>query len=224
MNEYNERTLKNVLQDIREEQDIDLLKEIEEAANNPLYQNKEGEAERFAEKNSKSKKKNPVKIFYRVAAIFLVFAIGSAIIPITVEGRKNTIAQIIINYVNSEFFAINNEDPFASFEGKYVPSWIPDGYEVDSITNTTDKKEIILKNSDGSRIIYNELSFDSKLNIDSTKSENTTNITINNLNAVYIEEDGIRKLIITSSDAYLYIISNDNEINLIGFAELIEKR
>lgn len=38
MNEYNERTLKNVLEDYREEQDKEFLKEIEEAKNDPLYQ------------------------------------------------------------------------------------------------------------------------------------------------------------------------------------------
>lgn len=48
MTEYNERLLKNVLQDIREEQDEELLKEIEDAKNNPLFRNKEGEAEAFA--------------------------------------------------------------------------------------------------------------------------------------------------------------------------------
>ena len=56
MNEYNERLLKNVLQDYREETDEQLLKEIEEAKNNPLFQNKDGEAAAFVEKYCKVNK------------------------------------------------------------------------------------------------------------------------------------------------------------------------
>lgn len=223
MNEYNERTLKNVLEDIREEQDIELLKEIEEAANNPLYQNKAGEAEKFAKKNTKSAKRKFITTFSKVAVILLVLSIGSAIIPITVEGRKNTIAEIIINFVNTEFFAIDNENLLLDFEGEYVPTWIPDGYCVESIDNAKDKKEIVLKNSEGNIITFNELPPNFNINIDSTNTENTSNIKINDLNAVYFEEDEIRKIIITAPDAFLYISSDDSEVDLIGFSELIEK-
>lgn len=224
MNEYNERTLKNVLQDIREENDIELLKEIEAAASNPLYQNKEGEAEEFAKKNCKSKKTSSIKIFSRVAAVLIILAISSAVIPVTVEGSRSTVAQLIINFVNSEFFAVDNGDPFASFEGKYVPTWIPDGYEVESVSNSKDRNEIVLKNSDGGIITYKELPSEFKMNINSTNTENISNIKINDHNAIHIEEDGMRKIMITASDAFLYIVSNDTEIDLIGFSKLIEKR
>lgn len=223
MNEYNERTLKNVLEDIREEQDIELLKEIEEAANNPLYQNKAGEAEKFAKKNTKSAKRKFITTFSKVAVILLVLSIGSAIIPITVEGRKNTIAEIIINFVNTEFFAIDNENLLLDFEGEYVPTWIPDGYCVESIDNAKGKKEIVFKNSDGNIITFKELPPGYKMNIDSTNTENASNIKINDQNAVYIEEDEIRKIIITATDAFLYIASDDSEVDLIGFSKRIEK-
>ena len=49
MNKYNERMLKNVLEDIREENDIKLQQEAEEAASNPLFANNDDTDKRFYE-------------------------------------------------------------------------------------------------------------------------------------------------------------------------------
>ena len=227
MNEYNERTLKNALEDYMEEQDKEFLKEIEEAANNPLFQNQEGEAEAFAKKYVNTEKKKTKKILFRAASILLVLAIGISFIPITVESRKSTIAELIVNYVNSEFLAIDSNETDAlllSYEGKYVPTWIPDGYKVQSVTNSKDKKEIILVNSDNNMITYREQLFDFKVNIDSEISGNQKNIKINEYDAVYVKENDIQKVAITINDSIIYIVSDDMSIDLIGFAELIEKR
>lgn len=223
MNEYNERILKNILQDSREETDEELLKEIEEAANNPLYQNKPNEAKEFAKKYGKSKIKK-YKILSSVAAVLFFISIGVSVIPVNVEGRKNTLAELIVNYVNSEFFAVGTQDPLLTFEGKYVPTWIPDGYDVDSITNTQRENEIIFKNSEGKMIIYTEQSAGSHVNIDSAESENIKNIDINGFDAFYTNEDDIQSIIISVPDLILYITCNDDNTDLIGFAKLIEKR
>lgn len=224
MNEYNERILKNILQDEREENDKELLREIEEAANNPMYQIGEDDAKNFVNKNYKKAKTKPSKILFRVASILLILAIGVTVIPIPVEGRKNTIAELIINYVNSEFFAVDNEDILLTFEGKYIPTWIPDGYDVNSITNTNGKNEIVFKNSDGYVITYMELTSEYKMNIDKTYTNNIKNIQINGYNAVYVEEESMKRIIITTEDIIQYINCDNKNIDLIGFAELMEKR
>lgn len=64
MTEYNERLLKNVLQDYREENDAQLLKEQEDAKNNPLFQNKEGEAEAFVQQYVRKQKRNQTPKFF----------------------------------------------------------------------------------------------------------------------------------------------------------------
>lgn len=227
MNEYNERTLKNVLEDYMEEQDKELLKEIEEAANNPLYQNREGEAEAFAEKYSNAGKKKSKKIFFRVASILLVLVIGLSFIPINVEGQKSSIAELIINYVNSEFLAIDSNETdelLLSYEGKYIPTWIPDRYEVESVTNEKDRKEIVFVNTNGNMITYSELSVELKAKINSEISENVKNINVNGYNGITYEKDEIIYVILTTDNAILYISSDDSEIDLIGFSKKIEKR
>lgn len=224
MNEYNERLLKNVLEDYREEQTEQLKKEIEDAKNDPLFQNKEGEAEAFALKYTKKKNNKPVKLFVRVASILLVLAISLAFIPFTVEGRKSTVAEIIANFVNSEFIAFDsNEDDklLLSYEGKFVPTWIPDGYSVESVVNGTDKNEIVLSNMKN-RIVFKEQSFDVKTNID--YGANKTEIDILGHKGIYYVIDGVQYVSIVADNTLLNISCNDDTVKLIGFAELIEKR
>ena len=227
MTEYNERLLKNILQDYREENDEQLLKEIEDAKNDPLFQNKDGEAAAFAEKYCKKQKKNWIKTLVKVASILLVISIGFSFIPFTVEGRKSSVAQIIANFVNSEFVIFgNNENDnlILSYEGEFVPTYIPDGYSVKSVENNTDFKEIIISNSDKKIIVYREQKLDLKTNIDYENAENLQNIEVLGYKGKSFNKDGLNRIIITTDNIVLYITCNDDDVDLIGFAKLIEKR
>lgn len=226
MNEYNERLLKNVLQDCREETDEQLLKEIEEAKNNPLFQNKEGEAEAFALKYTKKPKKKFGKIFLRVASIFLVIAIGCAFIPFTVEGRRSSLAEIIANFVNSEFIAFDSNDDdnlLLSYEGEFVPTFMPDGYSVESVNNEQDIKEIIFSSADNI-IVFKEQDISFKMNVDYSDADNLQNIEILGYKGISFTKDGINRIVITTEESNIYISCDDNTVDLIGFAEKIEKR
>lgn len=225
MNEYNERILKNVLQDYREEQDKELLREIEEAANNPLYQLREGEAEEFAKKYvNAGKKKKKGMVFIKAASILLVLVIGLSFIPINVEGHRSTIAELIANYVSSEFIAVGNEDVLLTYEGKYVPSWIPEGYRVESVKNLNSNQSIIFVNSDSNMIIYKEHPSGSKMKIDGENNINVQDIEINGYKGIFAEKDGMQRVVFATEDSILYISCDDPEIDLIGFAKKIEKR
>ena len=226
MNEYNERLLKNVLQDYREETDEQLLKEIEEAKNNPLFQNKEGEAEAFAADYTKKPKKKYGRIFLKVASILVVIALCASFIPITVEGRKSTIAEIIANFVNSEFIAFDSNDDdnlLLSYEGEFVPSWIPVGYSVESINNEPNIKEIVFSNSNNI-IVFREQVVDFKQNVDYADADNLQNIEILGYNGILFTKDGINRIVITTEEANIYISCDDDTVDLSGFAEKIEKR
>ncbi len=227
MNEYNERILKNVLQDIREENDDELLKEIEEAKNDPLFQIKEGEAEAFVQKYSEKSKKKSSKIFLKVASILLVVAIGITFIPFTVEGRRSSLAEIIVNFVNSEFVIFgNNENDnlLLSYEGEFVPTYIPEGYKVKSVTNTEDKKEIVLSDNDNHLIIFVEQNYDVKSNIDYKNTDYKEEIKVLEYDGVYYENDGIKYISFVAEKKCILISCNDSSIDLIGFSKKIEKR
>lgn len=227
MTEYNERLLKNVLQDYREENDEQLLKEIEDAKNDPLFQNKDGEAAAFAEKYCKKQKMNWTKTLVKVASILLVISIGFSFIPFTVEGRKSSVAQIIANFVNSEFIAFDsNEDDrlLLSYEGEFVPTYIPDGYSVKSVTNGNNKNEIVFSAAENRILVFKEQSINLKMNIDYENAENLQNIEVLGYKGKSFNKDGLNRIIITTENIVLYITCNDNDVDLIGFANKIEER
>ncbi len=227
MNEYNERILKNVLEDCREEQTEQLKKEIEDAKNNPLFGNKEGEAEAFARRYTKKSKKKIGKTFLKVASILLVLAISLSFIPFTVEGRKSSVAEIIANFVNSEFIAFDsNEDDksLLSYEGKFVPTFIPDGYSVESVINDAISNKIILSDSDNHVIILKEQKINMKTNIDNNAGDNKIEIDILGYKGMYFEIDGVQYVSVVAEDTLLHISCDDDSVDLIGFAKKIEKR
>lgn len=227
MNEYNERILKNVLQDIREENDDELLKEIEDAKNDPLFQIKDGEAEAFVKKHYKTQKKKLNKIFIKVASILLAAAIGITFIPFTVEGRRSSLAEIISNCVNSEFIIFgNNENDnlLLSYEGEFVPTYIPEGYSVKSVTNTEDKKEIVFSDVDNHLIIFVEQNYDVKSNIDYKNTDHAEKIKVLEYDGVYYENDGIKYISFVAEKKCILISCDDSSVDLIGFSKKIEKR
>lgn len=226
MTEYNERLLKNVLQDIREEQDAELLKEIEEAKNNPMFANKENEAEEFAEKYTKKPKKKTGKIIFRAASIVLIAAVMLSFVPFKAQGQKISLAKIIMNFVNSEFLAFdsNEEDSLLlSYEGEYIPSYIPDGYSVQSVNNDPEIKEIVFS-KENKAIILKEQNSDYKTNVDYSDAVNLQEIEILGYKGIFFTENDINRIVITTEKLNIYISCNDNAIDLIGFAEKLEKR
>lgn len=226
MTEYNERLLKNVLQDVREEQDAELMKEIEEAKNNPMFANKENEAAEFAAKHTKKPKKKKGKTIFKAAIIVVVSAVLLSFVPFNAQGQRFSVAEIIINFVNSEFLAFDsneNDSLLLSYEGEYIPTYIPDGYSVKSVDNKQNTKEIVFS-KDNKVIIFKEQVDDFKTNIDYSDAVNLQEIEILGYNAMSFIKDGVHHVVITTDNSTIYISCNDDSIDLIGFAEKIEKR
>ena len=228
MNEYNERVLKTVLQDYRSENDDELLKEIEDAKNDPLFQVSDEEAAAFAKKYVKKNQKKNRNLFLKVASvIFAIVFVGVALIPITVEGRKSTIAQLVFNFVNSEFLAFDsNEDDtlLLSYEGIFVPTYIPEGYYVESVNNTKDAKYLTLVNDTGKKIVITEQVTTVKNIADYAGGVEIENITFNGYEGIYYTKDGSQYVFVLIDDIVLSVICSDEEVNIKSFTEKIEKR
>ena len=229
MNEYNERILKNVLEDYIEENDEQLSKEIEEAKNDPRFQVKEGEARAFAMKHykAKSKKKKTASLILKIASVVLVIAIGVSFIPFSVEGKRSSFAEIIINFVNSEFIAFDNNEEdnlLLSYEGEFVPTWIPEGYIVESVNNAKEIKEILLKDNENHIILYREQHYNVKSNLDYKDGTNKKEISVLGYNGIYYEKDNVQYVSVITDNTIISISCNDKTIDLIGFVNKIEKR
>ena len=154
MNDYNKRFLKNALEDLREENDKLFLKEIEEAANDPKFVNSEIDRAKIKKKVKKGTgKRSPErKILLRVASVFLVILIGFTVTTLSVKSLREKFWRFFTNAGNSSYSVmVASEDPdtneLATYEGKYIPTFIPEGYSVSSIENSETYNMITLTDS-----------------------------------------------------------------------------
>ena len=233
MNDYNKRFLKNALEDLRDENDKIFLKEIEDAANNPKLTNSEIDRSRIKKKVKKATaKRSPArKILVRVASVFLVILIGFTVTTLSVKSLREKLWQFFSNSGNDSYSAIVSSDSkdtnqFATYEGKYIPSRIPDGYSVSSIENAEAFKIITLKNSSEHTISYSEFpkEIESQMQIDKENFDTYEKKTINGQEVTLASKDGNFHLLVIEADAVIYITFDDNEIDFFGFASHIEKK
>ncbi|MBQ8227686.1 MAG: DUF4367 domain-containing protein [Clostridia bacterium] len=224
MNDYNEKVIKNVLDMKRAEEDAEFLKEIQEAKNNPAFKKKKNETKLFIKEVSKSKNHRPM---LRAASIVLVVVASLAIVTVSVEGFGEKITSFFSNFVSSDYAAVDVDEEdnlFSEYKGMYVPTFIPEGYKVESVVNGEDIFELILKNNKKCMVIIREQSLDLKSNIDTEDADAVKEIEINGMNGLYVKKGQTERVVLVSDATMLYITDNDSNVDLIGFAELIEKR
>jgi len=227
MNEYNERLLKNVLQDYREENDARLSEEIEEAKNDPLFQNKAGEAEEFSKKYLKKSKRKKEKLFLKVASILLVILIGVSFIPVTVKGGRSTVSRVVVNLMNSEFLDFGGneyERQLLTYEGKYIPSFIPSGYELDAIKNSKSGDSLVYIDNENHALIFEEFSINARASFDYSENAVIQQIEVLGHDGIMYVEDGVQYVIIAMDDVNISIVCSDTDVDILSFAEKIQKR
>lgn len=231
MNEHNEKVLKEALEILRKEEDAKILLEMEEAKKIPEFQVKEGEAERFLqqlEKNeAKKKHAKSGRPWLRAASIILVVAISAAVVTISVDGFFEKFTSFFTNFTSSEYASVkvgSEDDMFLSYNGQFVPTALPEGYEVESMMSDDNKNEIVLKNNENCIIILKEQSTGLKSNIDNEDLDIVEEIEINGMKGLYFCKGDSENIFLSSGNSLLHIYDDDSELDLIGFAELIEKR
>lgn len=234
MTEYNKRFLKNALEDIREEKDSLLLKEIEAANNNPLFANtNETDAKilNALEQSLKhSKKKKKKKALLRAASILVALLVGFSVISLSVEGVRERIYNLISNDSNSSYSIITSSDNrngrlLADYEGTYVPTYIPQGYTIEKVENEAGNHTIIIKNDDGKIISFAEhLKSGLSLYYDTENLDSYEEKTIGDFDAIVTVKGDATTVILLAEESVICIVSNDPNIDLVGFANHIEKR
>lgn len=233
MNDYNKRFLKNALEDLRDENDKIFLKEIEDAADDPKFANSEIDRSRIKKKVKKAtSKRSPArKILVRVASVFLVILIGFTVTTLSVKSLREKLWNFFANKNNDSYSLMvvsDNKDTyeFASYEGKYIPTFIPDGYSVSSIENSETFNMFTLADSDGHLISFSEFDkeFESKMQLDKESFDTYESRTVSGCQATLASKDDNFHLVIIEIDAVIYITFNDSEVDFFGFASHIQKK
>lgn len=228
MNEYNEQVLKEAMKKIVEEEYKEILKEMEIAKTIPEIQVKEGEAEAFVEKYM-PRKSNKKKTLMRVASIAVAVLVCFSAVTLSVDGFKEHISKFVNNLSSSISASIKlsdneNDAKLASYEGQYVPTYIPEGYKVETVTNLETVKSITFKNNEENTIIFCEQAADVKLNIDTENADNVEDVDVSGIKGVLVTKDSVRNLVFNTNNSVINIVCTDPEVNIVAFAQKVEER
>lgn len=238
MNKHDELVLKLIAEEMLEEDDEIFMKEVEEAKNDPAFANTDISRKKMEKviadelKKLKKNKKRKNKTFMRVASILLVLLIGFSATTLTVKGFREKVWAFIMNIGNtSHSSVISSDDDYSSsldsYEGKYIPTWIPEGYEVDRIENQDFFATIIFrKNKSNQTISFSEhlVANETKLNLDKEKYDSYENSIIDGRDVIIASQGNQHTLIIKEIDAILVITFNDSTIDIQGFVKHIDHK
>lgn len=224
MNEYNEKVIKEALTLLREKENEEIRKEMEEANKIPEFRVKEGEAERFVKQFEKKRSR---KAWLRAASIVVVMVVSLTVVTLSVDGFREKFTSFFTNFTSEEYAGVKvgeEDDLFMSYKGQFVPSVIPEGYEVESVVNSTEYFEISLTNKEDCMIVMREQSSAVKSNIDTEDADVINDVEINGMKGLYFKKGNSENILLNSNETMLHIVDNDEKVDLIGFVELIEKR
>ncbi|MBQ7043677.1 MAG: DUF4367 domain-containing protein [Clostridia bacterium] len=233
MTEYNKRILKIVTDDIIDENDELFLKEIEAASANPRFANTKESDEKMkkALDEAFAVKKPRSKALLRAASVFLALLVGLSVMTLTVKGFREKLWEVLSNIGNPSYSFMlasesKNENKLSEYEGQYIPTWIPEGYEVVEVFNDVSCSTISFKNKQGKTISYSEHKQDieKKFNLDKEDYDSYEVHTLVNKEVIITTKETVVFLIVKEKDAIIHVNFDDSNIDALSFSEMIEKK
>lgn len=233
MTEYNKRILKIVTDDIIDENDELFLKEIEAASADPRFANTKESDEKMkkALDEAFAAKKPRSKALLRAASVFLALLVGLSVMTLTVKGFREKLWEVLSNIGNPSYSFMlasksENENKLSEYAGQYIPTWIPEGYEVVEVDNDVYFKTIKLENDSGNIISFTEhpKENEKKFNLNKEDYDSYEEHRVKGKDVVIAIKDDIVYLIVNETDAIVHAIFNGDAIDVLAFAEMIEKK
>lgn len=224
MNEYNEKVIKEALTLLREKENEEIRKEMEEANKIPEFRVKEGEAERFVKQFEKKRSR---KAWLRAASIVVVVVVSLTVVTLSVDGFREKFTSFFTNFTSEEYATVDvgeSDEMFSEYQGQFVPTAIPEGYKVEKAENDELKNVIVLKNKKQNTIVIKEQPAEMKSNIDAEDADVVEEMNINGIDSLYFKKENCENVVMHFGETMVHVYDDDSTFDLLGFAELIEKR
>lgn len=195
--EYEDSLFKLIMHDAAEKEGRLFTEENEQLQKDPNYQPSQAQIKEFSRLiDIHSKKHLPrtvkvrfMKILNRVAVVILAVIIVFSTAMLTVQAFRTEVLNFLIN-VESKYtsFQLNNVDNdsagknlVVNWTNAYVPTYVPDDYEVTSITNAESIKKLMFTNKkdENSFIMYTEFSPSNSIAVDTENASLVETVDIN---------------------------------------------
>lgn len=163
----------------------------------------------------------------KAAIIFLIIAISVAVLTVSVDAFRVRVFNLIIE--NTEkYLGIKIEEEgqgkdnlFEDIKGYYIPGYIPEGFEMDTIENPGDIVIITYKNQNNNYLKFNQSSNESSFQLDSEDAV-IEEVNINGIEGITIAKEDFIILYWNDKESSFYILSNIELEELIKMAKSLE--
>lgn len=235
MEKHNELVLKLIISEAMEENDSLFLQEIESVKKDRAFANNDISRKKIAkiidDWIKKSKLKHRKKTLARVASVLFAVLVGLSAVTLSVDGVREKIWKLITNNANPSYSLLFSSDDrddilLADYEGLYIPTRIPENYDISAVYNEDECKTILLKDKTNYTVLISEYpeNADIKLYVDKENIDSYNEMIINQNDSIITTKDGNITVLIKADKALIQIISNDPNLDAVGFAKHIEEK
>lgn len=183
-------------------------------------------------KRAKEIRKSVLKVTVRAAICIMAFVTVSFSLIMSVDALRSKFTQLLISfepkYAQIEMQQtdyngnIINGNIYAQLTGRYVPSYMPKGFEITSMTIDTVLQDTVYENGES----YVSLSISSEngvTQIDTEQADYIETIKISDMDCMLVEKDGIFTLAWDNDDGYFVLLTNISKEETIRIASSIKK-
>ena len=220
--QYEDALFRLIMNDAAENEGRLFFEENERLKNDPENLPSRKEIDRFArlvdlrlkatEKNQRNHRAS--KIFTRAAAAMLALVVMFSAMMLTVRAFRIQVLNFLIS-IEPEFTSFqlkdnsdnqNNGQLIVNWTNAYVPTYIPKGYEVSSISYSDSAKKIIFtKQEDDSSIVYTEYDTKNSIAVDTENASLVETVKINGQEGTLSVKDSITS-VVWIKDNHLFTI------------------
>ena len=216
---YEDSLWKVIMHKYSEEEGKELTDEIATLKDDPQYQPTNTEKIKYykmldgelRKQKWLSIGKTSKKILTRAAVVVLVFILGFSVLFTTVDAFRVQVLNFLLTF-DKEYTTVklgeneNGGNMIAGLKNTYLPTYIPDGYRVNQISDADGLKTIEYINDEGNYIKYMDFDSSAVTNIDTENAETVKSMKLNGIERMLV----LKKGNITISWGYdnrLFIIS-----------------
>ncbi|MCL2160070.1 MAG: DUF4367 domain-containing protein [Oscillospiraceae bacterium] len=211
-----------------------LMEQNEEIKNDPRYAPSAEATKRFFKMSNKyfRKKKlvrlanNAKKILKAAAMVVLAFVAVFALAFVSVEAFRVRVLNFFVTFEN-EYTSVKlvgddyNRAITSGLSETYAPTYMPEGYKLDSVSDMATVKTIEYANEEGQKIAFHVFGPYGTYNIDSEDAEIKKTVKINGAEGIYIFKKGKSTVSWSYDDKIFVIFAQISEDEIMQIAESV---
>lgn len=167
----------------------------------------------------------------RVAAVAAVVAITMCTVVFSVSSFRVPLMEFFTKdkdtYTSVQIGSGDDAKLLATYEGDFRPTWLPDGYRVESVDNEGMPKVVTYKNGE-KFLVFHEFADASVIYNDSQNAEQSKEVDVNGARGWLITKDGRHSIaweapLNNGTSHGVTIMANDKNVDLVKLASCVEE-